>query len=326
MTWSAAHREGSIAANYLLSDLGLDRDRWIDVFDVLHEQGIVAARRPMPRLAGAYIPGGTASTTGVLVNSNHPTSKQRYTAAHELGHHHLGHGTCFDPETDVVEQWGNGPLPQREKAAEAFASWFLMPQPLVRGTLDRLALSSHDPLDVYALSLRIGASYRATVQRLQTLQFISVGQARALARVRPATLKRQLAGRWHPRDSRADVWRIGERDAGFPIVVEPDDLVIITVEEVPSTGYAWEVESPGALEPIGNDLVASDDDMPGGGATRQFAYSVSSVNDRHNVALSLRHQRGWGDPADDAQTLLFDIAIHPFITGIDARHLVAAAA
>jgi hypothetical protein len=69
----------------------------LPVEDVLHFYGLTLAREPQE-------PAWSGSLHGdrVLVNANHPETRQRFTAAHELGHVRLGHVTlepaCLDLE------------------------------------------------------------------------------------------------------------------------------------------------------------------------------------------------------------------------------------
>ncbi|MFD0394650.1 ImmA/IrrE family metallo-endopeptidase [Streptomyces nogalater] len=74
----------------------------------------------------------------MLLNASLNAVTQRHTAAHELGHHRLGHRTAADEEMDPALRWGDGSWPEEEKTAEAFAAWFLMPLPAVRAALGRV--------------------------------------------------------------------------------------------------------------------------------------------------------------------------------------------
>ena len=72
----------------------------------------------------------------ILINSaDHPV-RQRFTLAHEFGHHCLGHGTVVDARIDPSTT-GDG----REAAANRFAAEFLMP----RAGIDWWLQSHGDP-------------------------------------------------------------------------------------------------------------------------------------------------------------------------------------
>jgi Zn-dependent peptidase ImmA (M78 family) len=57
----------------------------------------------------------------ILVNSREPVVRQRFTLAHEYGHHRLGHGSVCD------ERIWWGATDPREAAANRFAAEFLVP-------------------------------------------------------------------------------------------------------------------------------------------------------------------------------------------------------
>jgi hypothetical protein len=186
--------------------------------------GIVVRFAPLPRLAGAYVsePG---SRPGILVNTRHPRSKQRYTLAHELGHHVLGHVTSLDTDTEL---WPDEGMPDEERLAESFASWLLMPRSLVNRCCERLAIASPpDEGDVYRLSLCLGASYRATVRHLANLRSLDAGNADRLASVRPQQIKTRLAGDGVGVGA-ADVHVVGRREAEVEIMVAAGDIVVVT--------------------------------------------------------------------------------------------------
>jgi Zn-dependent peptidase ImmA (M78 family) len=125
-TWTQAHRIANLAAAQAHRDLGIDTNCFpIDVYRAIEDAGMVLMWRPLPRLFGWYFAG---PRPGILLNNQLDYGSQRHTAAHELGHHILGHGTRadldLDPLTDRRAGWT-----EVEKTAEAFASWFLMPRP-----------------------------------------------------------------------------------------------------------------------------------------------------------------------------------------------------
>ena len=103
---------------------------------------------------------------GIIVNSQHPLTLQRYTAAHEYGHHALGHDASADDESGFTGDRQN----LQEVAAQAFAGEFLMPLQLVNYTLRTMGLpGQYLPLtarQMYQLALELGVSYGAAVTQL----------------------------------------------------------------------------------------------------------------------------------------------------------------
>jgi Zn-dependent peptidase ImmA (M78 family) len=80
---------------------------------------VVLARLPEGGPAGAYT--RERGVAFILVNATEPVVRQRFTLAHEFGHHRLGHG-------DVLDQtiWWGATDP-KEAAANRFAAEFLVP-------------------------------------------------------------------------------------------------------------------------------------------------------------------------------------------------------
>jgi Zn-dependent peptidase ImmA (M78 family) len=80
---------------------------------------VVVARLPEGGPAGAYVK--ERGVPFILVNGREPVVRQRFTLAHELGHHTLGHGDVLDATI------GWSATDPKEVAANRFAAEFLMP-------------------------------------------------------------------------------------------------------------------------------------------------------------------------------------------------------
>ncbi len=253
----AATREGSLAAQRARRRLGLPLERRVDVFAVIEAEGIWLMFQPLRDLFGFYRRlGGVA---GIVINANHPASLQRYTAAHEYGHHVLGHGFSLDEvrnidgarAIDEAREFeealaARSPAevgdPLQEAAAQAFAGTFLMPiQVANRVMLARGFDRDHPrlaPADIYELSLEFGTSYEATVTQLAVLEKITWAEARKL-RLPPIEIKTALAGGRRPQDARADVWLVDETDTERDLPLRVGDEIVLRLPEIPSSCYAW---------------------------------------------------------------------------------------
>jgi hypothetical protein len=160
---------GAIRATDLHVELGLrDRlkfgDRAVDVLDVVDQLGLLLLFRPLKSLLGAYLP--TPGGAGVLVTTRRDLHVQRFTAAHELGHHVLQHkAASLDVDVGFVARGERTGYDNQELEADSFAAEFLLPKWLIVAHARRHNWGKSDLRDpdvVYQLSLRLGASYMAT--------------------------------------------------------------------------------------------------------------------------------------------------------------------
>src|SRR4051794_14313051 len=106
------------AARVAREELGLGLDQPVhDILRVVEETERipVAVLSLGDGVAGAYLV--RKGQPFIFLNGNQPVTRQRFTLAHELGHHRLGHGAVVDGVNEV-EGKSKEPL---EKQANAFA-------------------------------------------------------------------------------------------------------------------------------------------------------------------------------------------------------------
>jgi Zn-dependent peptidase ImmA (M78 family) len=103
--------------------LGLGLDGPLpDLLDAVEAAGAHVVVLELGGVAGAHLlrPGCPL----LFVNGAEPANRQRFTLAHELGHHRLGHATVVDEPSALI---GHGHDPA-EVEANAFAAEFLLPK------------------------------------------------------------------------------------------------------------------------------------------------------------------------------------------------------
>ena len=236
--YQRAAREGIRAAQREHQRIGTEFTRRVEIFDVIEDERIWLLFQRLRNLYGAYERYGVAA--GIIVNSQHPLTLQRYTAAHEYGHHALGHAASADDETRIYRRSQD----PREVAAQAFAGEFLMPLQLVNYTLRTMGLSGrYFPLtarQVYQLALDLGVSYGAAVTQLVGQHKLTVPAGQRLRRESPLAVKTGLAG-LRPADSWADVWLLDESQEGRQFSPRLRDEIHVMLAETPSTGYVWQL-------------------------------------------------------------------------------------
>lgn len=241
--------KGMRAALKLQRDLGLDRGaaRWkrVDVFGAIYKENVPLLFRELEPLMGAYLREG--GNPGIILTTRRPLGQQRFTAAHELGHHMMKHDPHADDDSilrrapDQLRDYRS--LPPAEQEADAFASYFLVPDWLITSLMERQGWTPqqlHDPGTVYQMALRIGASFRATIYALVRNKVIGSGVRQQLAKTQPAALKRSLVPDLSLESTQnVDVWHLTERDEGTVIEAGRDDLFVVKLREDSGAGYLW---------------------------------------------------------------------------------------
>ncbi len=137
----------------------------VNVWDVIRDRGVELARHEFGERCGDgfYLwRGGCALIT---INSSERAARQRFTAAHELGHHELHRFEADDlaiADKDVFDTRGD----PREVAANAFGGYLLAPDEALQQDSTGRARKDIVPRDVVELMRKYGLSYEATTNRL----------------------------------------------------------------------------------------------------------------------------------------------------------------
>lgn len=239
---------GASRAAELHTELGLRQklasgDRPVDVMDVMREFGLTLLFRPLTTLLGAYLP--STRLPGVLITTQRDLHVQRFTAAHELGHHVLGHAAAsLDTDVGYVGRGEPENYDNQELEADSFAAEFLLPKWLIVAHARRhqWGLSDLRNADtVYQLSLRLGASYSATCWALLSNKLVDRPTVEALVNTPPKICKQRALPDFKPESWRRDVWVLSERDRGVQVLGNPDDLLVLSLQEHVGGGYVWDV-------------------------------------------------------------------------------------
>jgi Zn-dependent peptidase ImmA (M78 family) len=230
----------SMQAARLHQTLQTPYDRPVDVFMLAQRLGLWLVAQPLEKAFGFYLREEQAA--GVVVNSQHPETLQRFTCAHEIGHHLLGHASHTD-DASTLQRMSD--LALQEHQAQVFAAALLMPGPLVNRTLHRLGVTSRlRPADIYAASRDMAVSYTAALWGLTALGKINTTTAADLARKGPRPAKDALRGGPSLTDPRADIWVLDDSADNTTVRCRVGDEIHIRLAEDLSTGHVWTLDDP----------------------------------------------------------------------------------
>lgn len=200
----------------------------------------------IPSFEGMYV----ANHNLVLISSERSEGRKRFTCAHEIGHHELGHETTID---EIVEHGSNK---QEEQEADFFAGMLLMPSSAINRTLNRYGavVEKLESNDAYILSRYFGVSYEAFIFHIhRNLRFINHKQYRKLKNIKLVDIRKSISGT----TTKSQVFLIGDWWDEKAIELEVGDIVVskkslsidgpqifkkLTQE---SFGHMYEAVSPG---------------------------------------------------------------------------------
>ncbi len=142
----------------------------------LHLPVVVGALRG--DVDGAYLPSGAGAT--VFLNGRRPLVRQRFTLAHELGHHVLGHGSSVDDARALAGDGGAGGQAMDERCANAFAAELLIPPDAARAWVAQAGADPAALETVVRFAAQFGVSAPMACIRLRTAKLVDADTASAL--------------------------------------------------------------------------------------------------------------------------------------------------
>lgn len=140
--------------------------------------GLRVFERPLPSTISGAIAFDSSVGGFVLLNSKHPHSRRRMTAAHEISHACRGKaGVCILLADEKLDD-------REDKFCDAFARSFLMPAAAVRKkAADLRAISgSFSVRNVLTMAIYFNVSIEAMVRRMENLGMIKQGMYESLKR------------------------------------------------------------------------------------------------------------------------------------------------
>ncbi len=159
-----------------------------DPFRALDAHGVLLRFTTLVKIDGAIVRVPDQAKCAVIVNSDQPDDRMRWSATHELAHFVLRHSGFGREHIDLF----GAPRTQDDKDADQFAGELLMPAQNLRDDLG--ALRPEDPLAeaLYRLSDKYQVSYAALVVRLGNLDVLTPSAVEALRKERPTEIEAKL--------------------------------------------------------------------------------------------------------------------------------------
>ena len=161
---------GAKRAREARADLGYTREGPLpDLLEAGEEKGGAhAVVLELPEgVAGAYI--AKQDCPLLFVNGAQWLPRQRFTLAHEFGHHRMGHSTVIDAQA-VISGYTHDP---KEVCANAFAAEFLMPRDAVAAWGEQHVRGAVSLDHVMRLAYEYGVSSQAARYALETAKVLT---------------------------------------------------------------------------------------------------------------------------------------------------------
>ena len=162
----------------------------IDVFDLTQSLGVEVRFANIASMEGMYL---RHELPTILIASERPAGRQRFTCAHELGHHVFGDGSRVDELFEATTE--RQPRSHEELRADMFAGLLLMPKTAVqRGFAVRgLKLSTVSATDVFRVSCWLGVGYTTLLKHLKyALHIIPEERFQELMRHSPKSIRQSV--------------------------------------------------------------------------------------------------------------------------------------
>jgi hypothetical protein len=162
----------------------------IDVFDLAQSIGVEVRFANIASMEGMYL---RQELPVILIASERPAGRQRFTCAHELGHHVFGDGSRVDELFETgTERRQRG---DEELRADMFAGLLLMPKTAVQHgfAVRDLKLSTVTAMDVFRVTCWLGVGYTTLLKHLKyALHIIPEDRFQDLMRYSPKSIRESV--------------------------------------------------------------------------------------------------------------------------------------
>ena len=159
-----------------------------DLFRGLYNADVMLEFTALTSFSGALLRNPERGSCAIIINSDQPDDRLRFTAAHEIAHLALGHSWR---EPYLLENFGPS-RDRKEQDADWLAAELLMPSQDVWEKTKRLTKSDALHEQVYELAFEFQVSYTAMVVRLGDLRILPPNVVAALRKKKPSSIEEKL--------------------------------------------------------------------------------------------------------------------------------------
>jgi hypothetical protein len=192
----------------------------IDVFDVAQQLGVEVRFTKISSMEGMYL---RQDGPLILIASERPAGRQRFSCAHELGHHAFGDGTRVD---ELLDPNSNKVRPGDEIRADMFAGMLLMPKSAVEHAFSvrKLNPATANPVEFYRIACWLGVGYSTLAGHLHyALRAITQERFAAVDQFTPKTIRESIFGQ----PMSEDLNIVDEQWCGRPVDGAVGDLLLL---------------------------------------------------------------------------------------------------
>ena len=196
---------------------GLRLSDTICPYDLALKCGLTVQFIAAPTLEGMY----EAQRRAIMIGSERPAGRRRFTAGHELGHHIFNHGTSLDQlrgsHTDAATP--------EEFLADCFSASLIMPKTAIDAAINRRGWSRRQfsAQMIWVLAQDLGVGYETLLTHLNlVLRYLSGAATTQLEKKKPIDLRDEFAGF----DVKFDAYPVDEFWGTRPVDLEVGDIVL----------------------------------------------------------------------------------------------------
>ena len=212
-------KEAVQAAARLRARHGVGPAQGLCPYDLAIKLEIKVSFLAAPSLEGMYSPEPLPAS--IILSSERPAGRRRYTCGHELGHHVFQHGTRIDELEDGV----SSPWSAEEFLAQRFASALLMPKIAVDAAFARRGwkLVTATSEQLYVVSQELGVGYGTLIANAEINLGLPKVHADSLRAVSLAKVKAAILGQ----EAKSDVFLVDQHWVRPTVDVEVGDHIIL---------------------------------------------------------------------------------------------------